>query len=268
MNRFHLITNETKDPDGSYTGRLAELLRKNGAQSVTSGPNPPADAEAVLVLGGDGTMLKASGDLLGRATPLLGINIGNLGYLAESDFDSIEPDIVRLIKGDYVVEDRMMLWGVINTSGVDSEDHCLNDIVITGYGALCLIKYEVIVNGSFLNGYSADGLIVSTPTGSTGYNLSAGGPIVEPGASTIVLTPICPHTLNTRSIVLRPEDEIVVRIPDTCRSGVAIQFDGRKPQMIENGDYVTIRRSEKVTRLIKLGKNSFLSTLHQKLKPM
>lgn len=265
MKRFHIIANETKDPDGSYRRSISGLLTENGAQRVSDGEDIPEDTECLIVLGGDGTILRASGDCIDRDIPMLGVNLGNLGYLTESRFETIEPDIVRLIEDDFVVEERMMLWGVVTCNGRDEEDHCLNDISITGFGALSLIRYDISVNGEFLSGYSADGLVISTPTGSTGYNLSAGGPIVEPGARTIVLTPICPHTLNTRSIVLRPEDVITVSIPDTCRSKVAIQFDGREPMMIGIGDYVTVRRSEKVTKLIKLGKDSFLTTLHAKL---
>lgn len=267
MKRFHITVNNTKDPEGIYTQRIRELLLKHGASGVSVGGDIPEDAECLIVLGGDGTMLRASGEVLGMNIPMLGVNLGNLGYLTESRFDTIEPDIIRLIEDDFVVEERMMLWGVVSSGGREEEDHCLNDISITGYGALSLIRYDISVNGEFLSSYSADGLVISTPTGSTGYNLSAGGPIVEPGASTIVLTPICPHTLNTRSIVLRPEDVITVSIPDTCRSNVAIQFDGRSPFMTGIGDHVTVRRSEKVTRLIKLGKDNFLTTLHAKLSP-
>ena len=266
MKRFHIIANSTKDPNGVYTSRINVALKNVGAENVTIGPSVPNDTDAIIVLGGDGTMLRAAGNIFGRNIPLLGVNIGNLGYLTECDMDSdIEPCMRKLIEGDYTVENRMMMCGKIyKAKRASVEDHSLNDITITGCGPLCLIRYELYVNNEFLNNYSADGLVISTPTGSTGYNMSAGGPIAQPRANLIIVTPICPHTLNTRSIVLSPDDRVEVRI-SAGQAAVAAQFDGRDPYMLDPGDSIQIFRSTEVTRIIKLRKESFLNTLHEKL---
>lgn len=265
MKKFHIITNSTKDPEGESTALIKNKLEEKGCTvSVSDADNvlPDADVDVILVLGGDGTLLRAAGDTFGMGIPLLGVNLGTLGYLAEADMADIDEVIDNLINDRVVIEERMMLCGSVED---DPEDHCLNDVVITGCEPLSLIRYEIYVNQEFLNSYAADGLVISTPTGSTGYNMSAGGPIVEPGSNIIVVTPICPHTLNTRSIVLSAQDRITVRIADSQRSSVAVLFDGREPYLLEAGQKVTIERSVKVTRIVKLKKESFLNTLHSKL---
>lgn len=269
MNRFHIIANSGKDPEGTYTSLVAGKLRALGAESVTSGLTVPADADVILVLGGDGTMLRAAGDTFGTGIPLMGINIGTLGYLAETDMDDIDAALECLVRDEFSVENRMMLCGsadyMQDGCSIIDDDHCLNDVVITGCAALSLIRYDLFVNGNFLNAYAADGLIISTPTGSTGYNMSAGGPIVEPRAEIIVVTPICPHTLNTRSIVLSAEDKITVRIADSQKEPVAVQFDGREPLLLRAGETINVYKSEQITKVIKLREESFLNTLHKKL---
>ncbi|MCR5594850.1 MAG: NAD(+)/NADH kinase [Lachnospiraceae bacterium] len=266
MKKFHIIVNNIKDPNGVYTARIMAALKNAGAERVTSGNPIPNDADAFIVLGGDGTMLRAAGNTLGLNIPLLGVNLGRLGYLTESDMDRIDEDMRKLIDGDYSIENRMMMCGKVYKGNVkQSEDHCLNDITITGCGALCLIRYDLFVNNEFLNSYSADGLVISTPTGSTGYNMSAGGPIAQPRANLIIVTPICPHTLNSRSIVLSPDDRIEVRISDGQTVPVAAQFDGREPYSLGVGDCVQIFKSTEITKIIKLKKESFLNTLHEKL---
>lgn len=266
MKYFHIVANNIKDPNGVYTAQITAALKNAGATNVTYGGAPPKGTEAIVVLGGDGTMLRAAGDNFGRNIPLIGVNLGNLGYLTESDLKTIDVDMKKLVDGDFSVENRMMLCGrVYKEDSRAVEDHCLNDISITGCGALCLIRYKLFVNNEFLNSYSADGLVISTPTGSTGYNMSAGGPIAQPRANLIIVTPICPHTLNTRSIVLSADDRIEVKISEGQTVPVAVQFDGRDPYMLKSGDSIQILRSTEVTRIIKLRRESFLNTLHEKL---
>ncbi len=266
MKSFHIVANSIKDPNGVYTAKITAALKAAGADKVTAGGNPPKETEAIIVLGGDGTMLRAAGENFGRNIPLIGVNLGNVGYLTECDMLSIDEDMRKLVSGNYSVENRMMLCGrVYESDNKAREDHCLNDISITGCGALCLIRYRLYVNNEFLNSYSADGLVISTPTGSTGYNMSAGGPIAQPRANLIIVTPICPHTLNTRSIVLSADDRIEVKISEGQTVPVAVQFDGRDPYMLKTGDSIQICRSTEVTRIIKLRRESFLNTLHEKL---
>ena len=172
----------------------------------TSIPMPsqiPEDTQCVLVIGGDGTLLQASRDLQEKNIPLLGINMGTLGYLAEVEESGVRDALDKLLADEYVVEERMMLEGAAFHNGKQIlQDIALNDIVIGRQGRLRILDFRVYVNGEFLNASSADGIILSTPTGSTGYSLSVGGPIVSPEASLILISHIAPHTLNNRSIVL------------------------------------------------------------------
>lgn len=262
MRRFNIIANITKDPDGIYTEQIKNQIIMQGGEITEERES----ADAIIVLGGDGTLLRAAGDTIASKKPLLGVNIGTLGYLAEADMSQIESAIEALINDTYSIDERMMLFGYGDNAEGHYEDHSLNDVSITGCGALSIIRYELFVNGELLNNYAADGLIISTPTGSTGYNMSAGGPIVDPTAKLLVVTPICPHTLNTRSIVLSADADISVKICDSQRTPVAIQFDGREPHIIGPGDIAHIRKSEQITRIIKLHRESFLNTLHDKLK--
>lgn len=279
MKHFFLIANKAKDPDGSYTDRIAVYLRKHGA-TVSCLINDresepilaPEGAQCAIVLGGDGTLLKAAGDLMEREIPLLGVNLGTLGYLAEVEIGSIEPALDKLLCGAYTKEARMMLAGDVLHAGkshtYDGHEFALNDIVISRCGSLQILHFNIYVNGRFLNGYGADGIIVATPTGSTGYNLSAGGPIVEPGASLLLLTPICPHTLNTRSIILSPEDEVTIEIPegrDRTVQTVEASFDGAHKVTLQTGDKIVIKKASKTTEILKLNTESFLEILHKKM---
>lgn len=262
MRKFIINANSIKDPDGKYTHIVKDAITLAGGAVV----DDVSLAEAVIVLGGDGTLLKAAGDYMDFDLPLLGVNLGTLGYLAETDIDNLSESIEQLLNDNFVIEERMMLYGSIEDCDGLHEEHALNDVVITGCGPLTLVRYEIWVNGELLNNYAADGLVISTPTGSTGYNMSAGGPIVEPKANLLLVTPICPHTLNTRSIVLSAEDEITVKILDLTRGDVAVAFDGRESYKLKTGMLVRVHKSEQVTKIVKLHKESFLKTLHNKLK--
>ena len=209
MKRFFLITNEAKDPQGVFTKKIADVIEKRGGEAVCVANEKQAleaqgeaGVDCALVLGGDGTLLRAARNITDSRIPLLGINLGTLGYLAEVESACAEEAIEKLLADEFVREERMMLTG--RMAGALEEQYALNDIVISRCGSLQILNVRIYVNDRFLNDYCADGVIVATPTGSTGYNLSAGGPIVEPSARLLLLTPICPHTLNTRSIVFAP----------------------------------------------------------------
>lgn len=275
MKNFYLITNKVKDPQGSVTDRIVTYIEKHGGRAVCIENERnafPADddfeADCALVLGGDGTLLRAAGNMMDRELPLLGINLGTLGYLAEVESAAIEEALEKLLADEFVREERMMLSGRIFAKGREEEQYALNDIVISRCGSLQILKVRIYVNGLFLNDYCADGVIVATPTGSTGYNLSAGGPIVEPSANLLLLTPICPHTLNTRSIVFSPEDEISVEIPvgkDGGEQVVEANFDGSHKVAMCTGDRLVIRRADKTTGILRLNTESFLTVLHKKM---
>lgn len=273
MKNFCIYTNTHKDKDLTMTGRVCSFLEQKGMHCVVRTQEvgePLPDVDCILVLGGDGTMLKAARELKSRkSVPLLGINLGTLGYLTEVEPDHVEAALTQLLSGDYELESRMMLNGTIyRKDGEKLEEWALNDIVISRSGIRQqVMNFNLYVNRKLLHKYLADGMIVTTPTGSTGYNLSAGGPIVEPGAKLLVLTPICPHTMNQRSVVLSPEDEVVIELPPG-REGqeqcAALNFDGYAVEL-KTGDAVRIVRSERTTEFIKLSKAGFLEILHKKM---
>ena len=286
MNPFLIYANEYKDKNLVTAKRILDFLRRKGQQAalvVMGGGREargepggegrediPANADCMIVLGGDGTVLEAVRAAKGRQIPIIGVNLGTLGYMTEIEPSGLEEALERLIAGDYVQESRMMLNGRISFSdGRVKEGWALNDIVISRSGSLQIIRFGIYVNGQFLNQYHADGMIVTTPTGSTGYNLSAGGPLVEPGAQVIMLTPICPHSLNQRSIILSSRDIVEIEIPE-CREGreqtVEVSFDGSHVTPLRTGDRIRIARSDKVTEFIRLNQVSFLEVLHRKMQ--
>lgn len=285
MKHFLIYANEYKDKNLVTAKRIRDFLQLKGQRAtitVMGGRegNPaaegkgteeiPEDADCMIVLGGDGTVLEAVRAAKGLQVPIIGVNLGTLGYMTEIEPSGLEEALERLIAGDYVQESRMMLKGRISfPDGQVKEGWALNDIVISRSGSLQIIRFGIYVNGQFLNQYHADGMIVTTPTGSTGYNLSAGGPLVEPGAELIMLTPICPHSLNQRSIILSSADVIEIEIPE-CREGrgqtVEVSFDGSHVTPLRTGDRIRIARSDKVTKFIRLNQVSFLEVLHRKMQ--
>ncbi|MBR6771355.1 MAG: NAD(+)/NADH kinase [Lachnospiraceae bacterium] len=285
MKHFYIITNEHKDCGHKITNQIRQYLevrqvkcsiqaaereRKSG---YTDAGCIPEDVDCILVLGGDGTLLQAARDTIERDIPLLGINLGTLGYLAEVEVAGMEEALHQLLKGNYEVEQRMMLTGRIIRADQEEQKGmeqslALNDIVITRSGSLQIIRFQIWVNGQFLREYHADGVILSTPTGSTGYNLSAGGPIVEPKAELMLVTPVCPHTMNSRSVILAPEDKVEIRI-GAGREGsiqqVEVDFDGSCKLSLYTGDRVEIQRAVMTAKIVKINKVSFLELLHKKM---
>lgn len=283
MENFFIITNQQKDKELQVTNFIRNYLEAQGAvctMQVTGGSfgadifytdigDIPAQIECILVLGGDGTLLQAARDTIEGDIPLIGVNLGTLGYLAEIEESNLEPALKAMLADEYELESRMMLEGsIIRDGGVIETAQALNDIIVVRSGSLKIINFNIYVNGQFLKGYHADGIIISTPTGSTGYNMSAGGPIVEPKAQLMVLTPICPHTFNTRSIILAPEDLVTIEI-GAGREGqnpeVEVNYDGSHKVTLMTGDRIDITQSAKITKIIKLNKVSFLEVLHKKM---
>ena len=264
-------------------GKMTDGPAEPGKRTGTDGPaepGKPADADrtaphaaasCMIVLGGDGTMLKAAKETAFSRIPLLGVNLGTMGYLAEVEVASLEEALERLLRGDYTVEERMMLSGSVRRGDGSRETaqlDALNDVTVTRCGPMQVVPLRIWVNGQLLSGYGADGIVIATPTGSTGYNLSAGGPIVEPEAGLILLTPICPHTLNTRSVVLCDRDEVEVEIgrkPSGDVQEVEVSFDGALLTRLRSGDRVRVKKSERTTSIIRLSEPAFLERLHRKM---
>ncbi|MDE7333765.1 MAG: NAD(+)/NADH kinase [Lachnospiraceae bacterium] len=282
MEHFYVITNPTKDAELRTACSIRDYLTRHGKTCIVDvGTKKPGkerytyreqvspDVECIIVLGGDGTLLQAAVDLADRDIPFLGINLGTLGFLAEINRSGTEEALDKLIRGEYEIEKRMMISGrSYDGLGVKDYARALNDIVITRKGSLQILNFNIYVNGQFLHHYHADGMIVSTPTGSTGYSLSAGGPIVEPKAELILLSPICPHSMHSRSIVLSPEDTVTVGI-ESSRDGeiqeVEAIFDGCHKTILRTGERIEIKKSDKTTGIVKLSQVSFLEVLHRKM---
>ncbi len=267
MRNFFIYANQYKDDGGSISARIKDYLVRRGC---TCSDKVDYTVDAIIVLGGDGTMLAAAREYVGRHIPFIGVNLGTLGYLTEIEADKLESALDMLIDDKYDIEIRMMLSGIPVIGGESMNPQtALNDIVINRKGALHVINFNIYVNGRMLSTYSADGMIISTPTGSTAYNLSAGGPIVEPRARLIMMTPVCSHTMvNNRTIVLADDDVIDIEI-GKYKAGeqqeVDASFDGRCPVNLNEGDKIRIIRSDKVTKIIKLSRASFLDTLQKKM---
>jgi NAD+ kinase len=280
--KFYIIANKIKDPKHIATDQIASYIEKAGMECLTHDPIEdhsddfrytnvdiiPDDTDFIIVLGGDGTLLQAARDLNKKNIPMLGVNIGTLGFLTDADMDTVYEAIDRILSGEYEIDSRMMLEGKVYRNNEQIyKNTALNDIVINRCGALRVIDFDISVNGEYLSSYSADGVIVSTATGSTAYSLSAGGPIIQPNANLMMITPICPHTLNKRSIIFGAEDEIEIRMKDNKRLSEerVASFDGEMFCQVITGDRIVIKKSDKVSKFIKTNKLSFLQRVREKM---
>lgn len=282
MKHVIIITNKPKDPQLLVTREISAYLEDAGVTCSVYADEISAEKwqeilhtegkqiDMILVLGGDGTLLRAAKDTAQAKIPVIGVNLGTLGYLAEVERTNLKPALDQLLAGDYTIEERMMLKGQVFRNGKILEDCCaLNDVAIVRNGRLQMLYFQIFVNGKFLKEYHADGMIVATPTGSTGYNMSAGGPIVEPAANLLLLTPVCPHTLQNRSVILKAEDEILIRVRKRegyDQANMDVTFDGGTSVGLEPGDEVRIVKSDLITSIIKLSEASFLDVLQRKLR--
>ena len=272
MNVVGVIRNTDKEETLVISQKIEQYLSERGKSCYISdtGEDLPLSCESALVLGGDGTLLRAAKVVLERQLPLLGINLGTLGYLAEIGIETLYNALDQLLLGEYTVEKRMMLYGSVYSKGQKIvSDTALNDIVIRRTKQLRTFRISSYVNGQHLTAYSADGVIVSTATGSTGYSLSVGGPIVSPEAQITMLTPLAAHTLISRSIILPGTDHIRITI-DEGSSGpeenvANAAFDGEDRIPVGVGDYIEIRKARLCTNIIKINNISFLEVLRSKM---
>ena len=222
------------------------------------------DADVMICLGGDGTILHAAKVALERDLPILGINVGTLGFMAELEAADLSL-LAKLCSGDYRLEKRMLLEvSVLSGGQTVFSDFGLNDAVISKGAIARELRVTARSNGTDLLSYSGDGIIVSTPTGSTAYSFSAGGPIVEPTTQSIILTPICAHAQNANSMVLDPSREIAVYADKSGRRNAVLSVDGGRGYRLDAGDIVRIRRAEKSIDLVRLNNRNFFDTIHKK----
>lgn len=281
MKLVSIVPNPTKPGWQELTGRLLAALGKRGvraampAEIIEEHGLPRAeidstaqlsDGELVFSLGGDGTMLSTIRRVGDCGIPILGVNIGGLGFLAEFNVDELFESLEALLAGEFAVSERMMLRVEIERSGTVIEaQRALNDVVIDSGTLARMLRVNAFVGDQNLTRYEADGLIVSTPTGSTGYSLSAGGPIVHPDLHVMLLTPICAHTLTVRPILLPPELTVWVEL-DEDRGGAGVTIDGQVGIKLRGKDVVRVRKAADSVRLVTNPDRTYLEILKDKLR--
>jgi NAD+ kinase len=234
--------------------------------TVADGRTVGTSADIIVVLGGDGTLLAASHLLESSSVPIVGVNFGSLGFLTEITLPELYPTLENVLADRYEYDDRRLLRAVVQRAGAeDAVGDVLNDVVITKAVVSRIIQLDVSVDGLFVSAFRADGLIVSSPTGSTAYNLAAGGPILHPGLPAVVLTPICPHMLTNRPLVIRDESSIEIKLKSR-EVEVHITLDGQRGFPMSADDRVTITRSPRTLRLVKARGRDYYDVLRTKLK--
>lgn len=241
----------------------AELARLR-LEVLPDAPSVARRADLLLVFGGDGTMLRVARDVAGLPTPILGINVGGLGFLTAVSSQRLKPALASVWGGAFRLETRSLIVAGGQGRGQSVRQVALNDFVITRGQVSRLIELAVSVDGQLLTRYRGDGLIVCSPTGSTAYSLSAGGAIVSPNAEVFTLTPICPHTLSNRSVVVSLDAAVEVKVISPNLETI-LTADGQVQNTLASGDAVTIRRSRRTIRLLHLAGSSFFDTLRRKL---
>jgi NAD+ kinase len=223
--------------------------------------------DALLTFGGDGTLLRGMRLLNGREAPILGVNLGRVGFLTTADRDGLTVALDALVSGRYVLERRLVLIASIisDGGGVRSEQMALNDVAIHKSGVARVIRVRVTVDGEDAGPYSADGIVVATPTGSTAYSLSAGGPIVIPGVEAMIVTPVCAHTLAVRPLVVPADSVICIEPLSPGADDLLLSYDGQVGTMLALGDRVYVRRAPIAALLIRIGEEGYFSRMRQKL---
>lgn len=225
----------------------------------------PEQADVIVVLGGDGTLLSVARLIGERGTPIVGVNLGTLGFLTTVTLDQLYPTMETVLSGQYTVQERIMLLACIKRGGKTiSEHHVLNDLVITKGALARIIDLEAYIDGAYLTSFRADGLIIYTPTGSTGYSLSAGGPIVHPTLSCLGITPICPHMLTNRPLIL--PDTVVFETVIKSEEDVYLTLDGQVGFLLKQGDVIVGKVAEHKTYTVMSPNEDYYSMLRSKLK--
>lgn len=272
MKKFYIVENHEKPKVREFSEIVERILLAKGA-SVQRGrgyidsSTLDKDIECIITLGGDGTLISAARDTAGMDIPIIGFNKGHLGFLTSLNRDEdLEKVLNSLLYDDFSLEDRMMIEGYAVKKGIETKKYtALNEVVLNRVLSGKAIRCKVYVNGEFLNEYNADGIIIATPTGSTAYNLSAGGPVVEPSGRMLIITPICPHALGQRSVVVSPDSEIDIEVFGEESERIAL-FDGEDNISLGYGEHLIVKESALKTRLIKLNDNSFFDNLRNKMR--
>lgn len=277
--KIGFVTNIEKDPILQETKKMVDFVLKKGCEVyvsenfsdvhpdviATSSSEMYKSVDFVVVIGGDGTILRVARSAAIFDTPILGINFGTLGYLADVEKINAIDAIEKVLNGDFTIENRMMLEPYVERGCVSHEINlALNEVCITNSVCSRMIKLSVEVNGEYFDTFRADGIIVSTPTGSTAYNLSAGGPILSPHTELMTITHICPHTLYARPFVIDGNDVVRIRVQSNYNN-VQMSCDGQSTVQMKNDDVIIVKKSRYVTRIIKTTNMNFYDILRRKM---
>ncbi|SHE62908.1 NAD+ kinase [Desulforamulus putei DSM 12395] len=281
MNTIGLVVNSNKgdvsDPVGKVVSWLTEqnirvlfnqesaaLLGRRGEGMSTR--NLAEKCDCIMVWGGDGTLLNCARQTASTGTPIFGVNLGRLGFLTEIDIPDLREKMQALIAGHYYIEERMMLEAAVIRDGeIIDNSVCLNDAVVSKGASFRMVRLNIKVNEEFVGEFSADGVIIASPTGSTAYSLSAGGPIVSPEVHVMLITPISPHSLSNRPIVISPDSEVEIQVLP-CVDDVRLNLDGQYGFPLKAGDRVLVKKAPVKARFLKIQKTGFYEVLREKLK--
>jgi NAD+ kinase len=264
-----------RDLCDALRGLGCEVLIEDNIAYGRNAPGPTVDrdelarrCELVIVVGGDGTLLDAGRDLAPAQVPLLGINQGRLGFMTDVAPESMHEHLAAIVRGQYESEDRLLLasWVERNGKRDGATRLAVNDVVIRNQATIRMIEFETWLDREFISSHRADGVIVASPTGSTAYALSGGGPLLHPRLSALALVPICPHTLSDRPIVVDGQSPIRIVIRGVDRAQAMVTFDGQTGETLEPGDVVEVRRAERSLRLIHPTGYSYFRILRDKLR--
>jgi len=258
MKNIGIVYNADKDKDLNFTKRVYDCVCASGCKPLMDRDEVYRKSDFIIVLGGDGTMLRAAHQAAFADIPLLGVNLGTLGYLTDAEPDELDQALTDVLRGHFILEKRIMLQTDLNDQWA-----ALNDIVISRGIFSKLIQFQLYINDDYIDTIRADGIIVSTPTGSTAYNLSAGGPILKPDSEMTVITAICPHTLYLRPWVISSRDTVSVRVLNDADAVVVM--DGQNMATLDAGYLLSIRRADKFTSIIKTKRLSFYEILRRKI---
>ena len=279
MQTIAVFPNPTKAHAGEVLGRVVSFFRdKNvrlllpkeaaahfGYESLGSEQIADEPLDLALTIGGDGTLLGACRKVAPRGVPVCGVNIGRLGFLADIELPELESKLEKILWRDYHLEERLMLDAFVRRDGEQRcIGHAINDVVVNKGGVARMLALELFVDGAPVAEYEADGLIVSTATGSTGYSLSAGGPIINPRVKVLLITPICPHTLNGRPLLIAEEETVRIRI-GAQHEDILLSFDGQDSERLLPGDEVLVCKAPLAAKIVKFEDKNYYLTMREKL---
>ncbi|MCH5251672.1 MAG: NAD(+)/NADH kinase [Lachnospiraceae bacterium] len=273
MEKFYIISDGEKDVNHEVATEIKRYLEKYKKCAKIIGHSSQIkedfQADMAIVLGGDGSVIQAAKQFAGKNVPVLGVNFGTLGFLTEVERPKIEKALKAILDGQYEMERRMALTGHLQKKSV-REDTCLaiNEFIISKQDFGHMVTARVYVDGCLLDTYVADGILVSTPTGSTAYNLSAAGPVLAPGMEALIITPICPHSLNKRSVVVSSGSKLQIELGKTkenYKDEATVRGDGKMLWSVSTGDIIQIEKAEETFDMVRLGDVSFFDKMRSKL---